>query len=217
MFWQEENESAHITTETCDVICRISSKTIPSDHIWELKEQILHIQPKLANDKNCILPIHISCEANGWRRDEDAMLLLSKRTLLHLRIIKNSIKYIEKLTDKTLNIKNNPMKIINFKTRPLKAINTLLARSVASNITDENEFLEYVAKEIKTLGINVKKMLCGKTRIIKTPNKILKTRSLLIAALEPQESITLQDKGIGQHKMLGCGVFEPTKSIEAVR
>ena len=42
------------------------------------------------------------------------------------------------------------------------------------------------------------------------------TRALLVADLEPQESIDLQSLGLGPHRMLGCGLFVGHKNIAAV-
>ena len=42
------------------------------------------------------------------------------------------------------------------------------------------------------------------------------TRSLMLAGLSKQDSITLQDVGIGRGRVFGCGIFLPYKSIDAV-
>ena len=44
----------------------------------------------------------------------------------------------------------------------------------------------------------------------------IKTRSLMIADISPEESILLQENGIGLYYSYGCGVFIPQKGITAV-
>ena len=51
---------------------------------------------------------------------------------------------------------------------------------------------------------------------ITTPNGIIHTRSLMVADLRKSESVKLQEQGIGEHRLLGCGLFVPQKGIESV-
>ena len=59
-------------------------------------------------------------------------------------------------------------------------------------------------------------MLCGKSHKLKTPDGFIKTRSLMIADITPEESILLQEHGVGDFYNYGCGVFIPQKGITAV-
>ena len=81
---------------------------------------------------------------------------------------------------------------------------------------NEEEFLKDVSLSLATMGINVKKMLCGKEHIVQTPSKTLVGKTLLITDLEKQDSIKLQELGIGIGKLFGCGIFLPHKSIAPV-
>jgi hypothetical protein len=38
----------------------------------------------------------------------------------------------------------------------------------------------------------------------------------MVADLRKVESVTLQEQGIGEHRLLGCGLFLPQKGIESV-
>ena len=42
------------------------------------------------------------------------------------------------------------------------------------------------------------------------------TRSLMIADLSKKESLRLQEEGVGERRLYGCGIFLPHKSIDAV-
>jgi hypothetical protein len=59
-------------------------------------------------------------------------------------------------------------------------------------------------------------MMAGLERNIKTPEGNIHTRSLMIADLRKSESVTLQEKGIGDYRLLGCGLFVPQKDIVSV-
>jgi hypothetical protein len=38
----------------------------------------------------------------------------------------------------------------------------------------------------------------------------------MIADLTKEEAVTLQEEGVGEHRLFGCGIFLPHKSIDAV-
>ena len=59
-------------------------------------------------------------------------------------------------------------------------------------------------------------MLCGKSHTIKTPNGYLKTKHLMIADLDNNTSIKIQQLGLGEAKELGCGLFLPHKGIKSL-
>jgi hypothetical protein len=66
------------------------------------------------------------------------------------------------------------------------------------------------------MGIEVSRMLCGRAGEIRVGADSLFTRALLVADLKPEESVRLQQRGIGGDRLLGCGLFVPHKEIDAV-
>jgi hypothetical protein len=38
----------------------------------------------------------------------------------------------------------------------------------------------------------------------------------MVADLEPEQSVLLQEKGLGTHRKMGCGLFLPHKGIKPV-
>ena len=81
---------------------------------------------------------------------------------------------------------------------------------------DESEFLKYVAEEFKNHEIHLRKAICGKTKSFTINGDQKFTRSLMIADLSKENSIKLQDVGVGIGRIFGCGIFLPHKSIDAV-
>jgi CRISPR/Cas system CSM-associated protein Csm4 (group 5 of RAMP superfamily) len=39
----------------------------------------------------------------------------------------------------------------------------------------------------------------------------------MLASLTPDESLRLQQHGLGPHRTMGCGIFIPHKGIDAVK
>jgi hypothetical protein len=78
---------------------------------------------------------------------------------------------------------------------------------------DEAAFLAAAAQALDGLGIRVRKALCGRSARLYTPGGAVRTRSLMLAALAPEESFRLQREGLGPYRLMGCGVFIPHKGI----
>jgi hypothetical protein len=76
--------------------------------------------------------------------------------------------------------------------------------------------MQRVAAEMHAMGIQVKKMLCGIGHTFNSPQGKLPTLSIMVADLDPEASVTLQRRGVGQGREMGFGIFIPHKSIKPV-
>ena len=61
----------------------------------------------------------------------------------------------------------------------------------------EREALQEVAASLKNMGIDVGKMICGRAGEIRTDGDRIFTRALMIADLKPEQSVRLQQQGLG--------------------
>ena len=52
---------------------------------------------------------------------------------------------------------------------------------------------------------------------VATPAHTYQARSLMLAGLTPEQSLALQQHGLGAERKLGCGVFIPHKDIGDLR
>jgi CRISPR-associated protein Cas6 len=227
MFWQEDEDKTlpyKIPDEIIDISFNINCKQLPLDHAWELREQLQQALPWLK--KNKLAGIHqlfVAESNNGWMRPEDGenqVLYPSRRTRLYLRIPNKYINETEeKLTDKTLIIANHPLKLGKPKQKKLVNTSIIFSRHVISGKNEaENDFLHRCADEFKHItGENIKKMMTGKTNIIKTPTSNIHTRHLMIADLNTDASIKIQQFGLGGERQLGCGIFIPHKGIKSLK
>ena len=112
------------------------------------------------------------------------------------------------------------MTIGRARVKSLSRQGTLFARHIVlepGEEDDENTFLMRLARQLQARSIQVKKALCGTTRYIDTPDGSITTRSLLLADLKPEDSVALQQEGLGSHRHFGCGIFLPHKGIDPVK
>lgn len=223
MYWQEakENERYIVPDDIVDVVFSIQCRTLPVDHSYALSQAVSEALPWFADEEQAGLhTIHVAESGNGWIRPDDpnALLHLSRRTKLMLRLPKRRIGDASKLTGQTLDIGGNTMQVEKAVIKPLSAITTLFSRYiVASEGLDEMAFMRETQALLADMGITPKKMLCGMERVITTPERKIHTRSLMLADLAVEESVRLQQRGLGSGRTLGCGLFLPHKDIHEVR
>lgn len=237
IYWTEESDSASdyvVPDDIIDVAFTISCKCLPLEHAHALSEALHAKLAWLSEDERAgIHQIYGAASGNGWQRPDEIqtnVLFLSRRQKLTLRLPKEHLEAAKKLSGACLNIDGYALTVGNFSIKYLSVLPTLYARRVLGTDTqvdtsiengtddlDESQFLEKVSSQLEDLGIQVKKMMCGLERTIRTPEKTLTARSLMLSDLTPEESVYLQQIGLGPGRKLGCGLFLPQKSIKAVK
>lgn len=217
--WEEEEQlQIKDTSRMIDVAFKIQCKTLPYDHACDLSKAITSKMPWLLKDKLIgIHTLHGPESGNGWVRSEKEEIFLSKRTRLVLRISRSDANKAKELEGENINVLGNNIKIGKSNTKTFLIVRDLICRCVlCDKEQDEEDFLLDIKKELFTHGVPIKKAICGKAKSITINGKNRFTRSLMIADLSKENSILLQDIGIGDGRIFGCGIFLPHKSIDAV-
>ena len=224
MYWQESSQDNEPATfaKVVDVAFRIRCPCLPVDHAYDLFQAIVEEMPWIRdNDMVGIHPIHTADSGNGWYRpeqDDDHYMQLSKRVRLVLRLPTNRLDQCETLCGKTLHVSNQQIMVNNYKVRSINPMSTLFARGVLSEAGEsESDFAERVHNNLNKMNIDAPKILPGRTNKVKLPGEHLVTRSLLLADVSVPDSVKLQEIGLGKNRILGCGLFIPHKSIDAVK
>ncbi len=226
MFWQEDEDKTlpYIAPDdVLDVSFAIQCKQLPLDHAWDLAQAVQRALPWFADETVAgVHPIHVAESGNGWERPDDPtnqFLLPSRRTRLFLRIPKSRVAATQALSGKTLDVGSYAVGLRDMKEKPFTHTSVIFSRYVLSSAEeDENSFLQRMAAEVKRVAdFKVKKLLCGKSHTLRTPSGVLHTRHLMIADLDNDPSIKLQQYGLGDGRKLGCGLFMPHKGIKTLK
>ena len=224
MYWQEDEnkgETYQVPDDVQDLLFKIESKSLPLDHGFALSQQVIQHIPWIQDEPQAAIhQIHVAESANGWMRPEDPeteVLNVSRRTKMTLRLPSNRLDDINTLVGKTLDIDGHQLKVGSYTTRKLSKLTTIFARYVdTQGSEDESLFLENMMQLLKQHDIRIKKMMSGKLMRHQTSEGVLLTRKLFLSDLDVQESILLQQNGIGDKQLLGLGIFLPHKGIDAV-
>ena len=225
MYWNDDKDKAPgfaIPDDVVDLAYKIGCPTIPLDHAHSLSSALLEALPWLSEEEYAgIHLIHGAASGNGWFRPEDTeneLLHLSRRTRMRLRIPKHRLPEAQALSGETLDIEGHPLEIGKSDVFQLSSLPTLFSRYVITREElDETQFLEEVAEQLMALDIPCRKMLGGITHTLNFADGPVFTRSLMVADLEPEQSVRLQQVGLGEGRTRGCGLFLPHKGIEAVK
>lgn len=224
MYWQDDDEKKtgfQVPDDIVDLVFEMKCKTLPVDHAYSLYMAMRDALPWFEEEAEAGLHlIHVAESGNGWMRPEDTeneVLYVSRRTKFTLRLPKHRISDAESLLGKALDIGGHELELTKYSTKLLQPLPTLFARYViSSEAEDEMEFMQRMANDIKAMGIPVKKMMPGRSNQFRTPEGDIYTRSLMLADLTPDDAITLQQRGVGEGRKIGCGLFVPHKGIKAV-
>jgi CRISPR-associated protein Cas6 len=203
-----------------DAVFAIACRSLPVDHAYALQQAIQEALPWFAEEPLAGLhTVHGAASGSGWMRPEgaDALLQLSHRAKLALRLPAHRAEEAAALVGCTLQVAGSPLRVEKMALRPLSRITTLFSRCVVLAADDEAMFVSAATEELGALGIRAERMVCGRMTTVATPERTYQARSLMLAGLTLGQSLLLQRSGLGAGRKLGCGLFIPHKDIADLR
>ena len=224
MFWDDDapyDELAGLR-DVVDVSFRVDCSCLPLDHAYALSTALLESLPWLETEALAgVHLIHGAESGNGWMRPQDPerdLLHLSRRARLRLRVPEARVDSAAALVGSRLDVAGFAVGIGEMNVIPLEPLPVVFARYVVSEPDqDEAAFLAGMAAELSRIGVPVSKLLSGRSHVLRVPEGLLHTRSLMVAELEPEASLRLQRSGVGPQRAMGCGLFIGHKDIAPVR
>jgi len=114
-----------------------------------------------------------------------------------------------------LDVMAHPLRLGAVHLRALQPLATLYAYRVAAGSADESVFMQAMEAELAGMAIAGVRV-CGKCQSLRVDGQEMTTFSMMLHGLGPEQSLRLQQRGLGPHRLLGCGLFVPHKSAAAV-
>ena len=223
MYWNDDsNKEAvyEVPDDIVDVNFKIKCPQLPLDHAHPLSQAIITKLPWIEDCQGAgIHLIHGAESGNGWIRPSgpDELLFPSRRTLFTIRTPKQHIDDIKALDGQSIDICDVSIEFSKPTIRKLSKLTTIFARYILTNhIEDETAFLSEMVELLHEKNIRPQKMMSGRASQLRFPDKTLSARSLMIDGIDPTESVRLQQQGLGDGRIFGCGLFLPHKGIDAV-
>lgn len=122
---------------------------------------------------------------------------------------------LSSLEGQTVTIAGNPLVIGAGKVKALTHHTPLYAQLVTTGSADERDFARDIMRLLDELGIDTR-FICGRQQTLTTKDGAVAGFSLMLHGLPVEHAVRIQQLGLGSNRKLGCGVFIPHKSINAL-
>lgn len=186
-----------------DLAFRLNGSAIAVDHGYALYAALSRIVPEIhqANDIG-VQPIRGIYTGNG-------KIQLSPTSRLIVRLPDEAIRPYLKLAGKRLVVDDSPLSVGVPEVRMLLPVARLRARLVTiKGFLQEEEFLAAAMRQLQQLGVNGRAHL-GEHRTFRIKDKQVVGFEMFVTQLTAEESLDLQENGLGGRRKMGCGVFVP--------
>lgn len=192
-----------------DVSFALQGQALPREHAQALSQALCAHLPWLHADPFAgVHPVKLVA-------GNQAQALISLRTRLLLRVSAQRREEMRALEGCELQVAGQALRLGQPHFRELLPHSTLYAYRVAARSSDEAAFMADVDAALADLSVTGMRV-CGKHQRMALQGGDLHAFSLMLHALVPEQSLRLQQHGIGPHRLLGCGIFVPHKSAAAV-
>lgn len=197
-----------------DLAFHLTGPKIPVDHGYTLYAALCPLLPKdkLHDHDAEQAGFHIGIHPIRGRYVGGEHLHLASFSRLILRLPQDRIKDYLKLAGKRLDLEDCALRIGVCDVRTLIPAASLRARFVTTrNGQDEARFREECERQIKALGVSGK-LSVGQRRTMRIHGKQIVGYSVVVTELTTDESLALQEKGLGGRRKMGCGIFVPMEA-----
>jgi len=188
---------------TIDLAFRLMGTAISVDHGYALYAAINRVVPELHDAKGIgVHPVRGRFDGNGC-------LLLSPASRLIVRTQDDRIREFLKLAGKTIEVDGHRFRVGVPEVRALRPAAALYARLVTiKGFMESEQFLDAARRQLETMGGRANLEL-GERRTFRVKDKQVVGFEILATELDAEDSIKIQEVGIGGRRRMGCGVFVP--------
>lgn len=193
-----------------DVVFELDAGTLADNHAAALAGAVCRALPWIGDEPRAgILPLVGLGRGDGHH-------FVGRRSRLVLRLPSHRSASADSLCGCTLDIDGVPLGVGRSSLRPLLPVTEVVhSHFVSFGTADEIEFLAACRVELATRGIGGEPVT-GRARRMMSIAGDVNGFALMLHGLKRAESVAIQESGLGLHRLLGCGLFVPHKSIAAV-
>ncbi len=203
---------------TVDLLFPVIGSRLPTDHNYALYSALSRWVPCLHDGsvEFGLAPVTGPYVGNGFLQVDHS------QSRLRLRLSAADVPKVLPLAGKELGVMGRRIRLGAPQIQALHPAPLLIARMVAiKNATDPDTFLGSARRQLDELGIGgglrvpEHRGRDGRAeparRVLRIKTACIVGYSLLAERLKPDESLRLQESGLGGRRHLGCGVFVPAR------
>jgi len=208
-----------------DVAFRLTGDRIPADHGFALFAALCRVVPELHGDSE------VSVHTVSGRFVGNRLLALSDRSFLTVRIASDRVRQVLPLAGKALRIGDHDLRVGMPQTRALAPAARLYSRLVIiKGFMEPEPFLEAARRQLAEMDVKgqphpvaqpqVAEINRDKAsgshspylrRTIRIRDREIVGFALNVEELTAEESLRVQERGLGGRRRFGCGVFVPER------
>ncbi len=213
-------------THFVDVRFPVAGEAIPVDHGYRLFSAISEVVPELHGDR--AVGVHrVSGPLKGNR-----LQLVDRTSFLMIRLPSDRIKEVMQLSGRELTIGEHRLFVGPPAALPLIPAPRLYGRLVIiKGFMEADSFIGAVRRQLEALGVKGSASLVARNRLaepkdgqgvgshspylrrtIRIRDKEIVGFAVRVAELTAEESIRVQEVGIGGRRRFGCGLFIPDRN-----
>jgi CRISPR-associated protein Cas6 len=200
-----------------DLIFPVLGTTLPTDHAYLLYAALSRRIPRFHDPASRMRFASINGLGGG-----KGQLLMFNKSRLRLLLLPEAIPEILPLAGESLEIGEHRVRLGVPHVAALIPAAALAARIVTfKNATSPERFIEKARRELDALGIRgeagIPLILTGERRgeprrqIVRIKGKRVIGFAIRVTALTAEESVRLQEEGVGGRRRMGCGFFVPMR------
>ncbi|MGH7853019.1 MAG: type I-MYXAN CRISPR-associated protein Cas6/Cmx6, partial [Candidatus Binatia bacterium] len=183
-----------------DLAFKLTGSKVPVDHGYVLYSAISRILPEIHGAKNIgVHPIRGTYSGNGE-------LMLRDSSRLVIRLESERIGEFLKLAGKSLGIDSHTLRVGIPEVRPLRPRASLYSRLVTiKGFMEPASLLESAKRQLEKLGVSAEIQL-GERRTLRVKDKQVVGFEVAAAGIDAEDSLRIQESGLGGRRHMGCGV-----------
>ena len=186
-----------------DLRFQVFGQSVKVDHGYALFAAISRVLPEFHEAGD------IGLRLIRGRYIGNGQLNISPASNLVFRLPVSKVAEYINLVGKTLDLDGHQLRIGVPNSQALVPATALYSHLVTTkNGNDQKRFEEEMKRQMETRDCKGK-LSVGKRKTFKLHGKQVVGYSMLVSELTAEESITLQEQGLGGRRKMGCGFFEP--------
>ena len=218
------------TPTVVDLVFNVLGSTVPQDHGYALYGAIV-----------CVVPgVHASADVGIFPirglSSERAVLRLSPASVLRIRLPADRIPLVLPLAGKPLDVDGHSLRVGVPRVAPLIAAPSLTSVLVTIKLAKPgpretfvapDAFLLAARKQLQERRVHGEPQLLARRtgaregeplrRVIRIKGQTHVGYGMAVEGLTAEESIVLQERGLGGRRLMGCGLFLPVRDGQVGR
>jgi CRISPR-associated protein Cas6 len=193
-----------------DLAFKLTGSKIPVDHGYVLYSAISRLLSEIHGAKNIgVHPIRGTYSGNGE-------LMLRDSSRLVIRLESERIGEFLNLAGKRLDIDSHVLRVGVPEVRMLRPRAALYSRLVTiKGFMEPATFLDAAKRQLEKIGVKAE-IQVGERRTVRVKDKQVVGFELAALELDAEESLRLQENGLGGRRHMGCGIFVQSSAQRSV-